>query len=89
MKQFLSGLFFVITIVLSLSCGLWLLWENPIARGVLVTVAVLYGVALVGFIVAYFCEMFMEGDQKAQATKIKNAFLWVVALPVAMYNKIK
>lgn len=89
MKQFLSGLFFVITIVLSLSCGLWLLWENPIARGVLVTVAVLYGVALVGFIVAYFCEMFMEGDQKDQATKIKNAFLWVVALPVAMYNKIK
>lgn len=89
MKQFLSGLFFVITIVLSLSCGLWLLWENPIARGVLVTVAVLYGVALVGFIVAYFCEMFMEGDQKVQATKIKNAFLWVVALPVAMYNKIK
>lgn len=89
MKQFFSGLFFVITIVLSLSCGLWLLWENPIARGVLVTVAVLYGVALIGFIVAYFCEMFMEGDQKAQATKIKNAFLWVVALPVAMYNKIK
>lgn len=89
MKQFLSGLFFVITIVLSLSCGLWLLWENPIARGVLVTVAVLYGVALIGFIVAYFCEMFMEGDQKAQATKIKNAFLWVVALPVAIYNKIK
>lgn len=89
MKQFFSGLFFVITIVLSLSCGLWLLWENPIARGVLVTVAVLYGVALIGFIVAYFCEMFMEGDQKTQATKIKNAFLWVVALPVAMYNKIK
>lgn len=89
MKQFLSGLFFVITITLSLSCGLWLLWENPIARGVLVTVAVLYGVALIGFIVAYFCEMFMTGEQKQKATKIKNAFLWVVALPVAIYNKIK
>lgn len=89
MKQFLSGLFFVITIVLSLSCGLWLLWENPIARGILVTLAVLYGVALIGFIVAYFCEMFMNGEQKAKATKLKDAFLWVVALPLAIYNTIK
>lgn len=89
MKQFFSGLLCVLVIILSLSCGIWLLWGNPIARGILVTLAVLYGVALVGFIVAYFCEMFMNGEQKAQATKLKDAFLWVVALPLAIYNSIK